>query len=569
MQWLVGIPSRFFKTLASCLAGGGMLLGTWMVSIVMPLSISRFEHFDQPFCRKSRQVAPLGLQSPLAKCSLVPIMRTLEKSSLITLLIVLLGILATTVGVCQEPIAQDSPRITPLVRVIQQIEPAVVGLFTPIGNNQISSGSGTIIHSAGYVLTNNHVLPEPQGFALFSDSKKARFEVVSRYPEFDLAIVKLIDVNTPLPTIRLGRSSEVINGEPIVVAGNPGGRGLVFTAGIVSAKEVLEGGPNAIVMSNYVNDRREKLIQFDAASNKGNSGGPLVNMDGEIIGIVSAVIEGEQNIGFAIPIDRAVRIAQRMIEPEWTHAKNTRIDLEPDSKQAIVRSVSAPKNDPGSSLSSSSIQPGDKIRAIFDDPVRSSFDWILLLETHLPKNDSLKLTIEREGKTLQVDWPLEPVEGIDSVQAETTNNGIRYEFYEGRFNEMPDFDKLEPVRGGISENLDVSAMAMGRNDRFAIRFFGHATVENDGLYRIVVVSDDGSKLYIHDELFIDNDGNHPAKPSGRIVRLKKGLLPIRVEYFQGDGLKSLFVIIEPCPDRRMINLKDMKFLQGERLKVIP
>ncbi|MFN9464416.1 MAG: PA14 domain-containing protein, partial [Planctomycetota bacterium] len=327
-----------------------------------------------------------------------------------------------------------------------------------------------------------------------------------------------------------------------------------------------EGGPNAIVMSNYVNDRRERLIQFDAASNKGNSGGPLVNMEGEIIGIVSAVIEGEQNIGFAIPIDRAVRIAQRMIEPEWTHAKNTRIDLEPDSKQAIVRSVSSPKSN---SPSSSSIQPGDIIRSIFDDQVQSSLDWILLLETHLPKNDSLKLTIERDGKTFQVDWPLEPAIGLESVQADTTKTGIRYEFYEGRFNEMPDFDKLEPVRGGMSENLDVATLSMGRNDNFAIRFNGFATVENDGLYRIVVVSDDGSKLYIDDKLFIDNDGNHPSKPAGRLVRLKKGLLPIRIEYFQGNGLKSLFVIIEPCPDRRMISLKDMKFLQGERLKTIP
>jgi S1-C subfamily serine protease len=498
-------------------------------------------------------------------------MQTLKNTYVQALIFGLLGFLTsplgqTALGLCQEPIPEDSPRITPLVKVIQQIEPAVVGLFTPIGNNQISSGSGTIIHSLGYVLTNNHVLPEPQGFALFSDSKKARFEVVSRYPEFDLAIVKLIDVATPLRTIRLGRSSEVINGEPIVVAGNPGGRGLVFTAGIVSAKEVLEGGPNAIVMANYVNDRRERLIQFDAASNKGNSGGPLVNMEGEIIGIVSAVIEGEQNIGFAIPIDRAVRIAQRMIEPEWTHAKNTRIELEPDSKQAIVRSVSTPKTD---SPKSETIEPGDKIRSIFDDPVQNSLDWTLLLETHLPKNDSIKLNIERAGKTIQIDWPLEPASGLETVQAETTKNGIRYEFYEGRFNEMPDFDELQPVRGGTSETLDVSTLSMGRNDNFAIRFFGHATVENEGLYRIVVVSDDGSKLYINDELFIDNDGNHPAKPSGRIVRLKKGLLPIRVEYFQGDGLKSLFVIIEPCPDRRMISLKDMKFLQGERLKTIP
>jgi S1-C subfamily serine protease len=122
------------------------------------------------------------------------------------------------------PPPDNSPRITPLVKVIRRIEPAVVGLFTPIGNNQISSGSGSIIHPEGYVLTNNHVLPEPQGFALFQDSKRVRFEVVSRYPESDLAIVRLLDIQPPLATIPIGISSEVINGEPIVVAGNPGGR---------------------------------------------------------------------------------------------------------------------------------------------------------------------------------------------------------------------------------------------------------------------------------------------------------------------------------------------------------
>ena len=478
-------------------------------------------------------------------------------------------------GYSQDSLPENSPRMTPLVKVIRQIEPAVVGLFTPIGNNQISSGSGSIIHPSGYVLTNNHVLPEPQGFVLMSDSKRARFEVVSRYPESDIAIVKLLDVATPLPAIRIGRIAEVINGEPIVVAGNPGGRGLVFTAGIVSAKDVREGGPNAMVMSNYVNDRRDRLIQFDAASNKGNSGGPLVNMDGEIIGIVSAVIEGEQNIGFAIPIDRAIRLAERMLEPEWTHGKTTRLKFDPLAKELKVLSVASSKATQAAapqsveSLPAESVQVGDTIRAIHGQPIRNWLDWELMLETHLPKSDALKLTIDRGDKTLQVDWPLAPIASLELVQAETTKTGIRYECNEGKFNEMPEFDKLEPLRGGISDTLDVAALSMGGNDNFAIRFVGHASIENDGLYRIVLVSDDGSKLYINDELFIDNDGNHPAKPSGRIVRLSKGLLPFRLEYFQGDGLKSLFLIIEPCPDRRMISLKDMKFLQGERLRTIP
>lgn len=482
------------------------------------------------------------------------------------LILSLFGTLSNSAGNYQDDLPEGSPRVTPLVKVIRKIEPSVVGLFTPIGNNQIASGSGSIVHPSGYVLTNNHVLPEPQGFALFSDAKRARFEVISRYPESDLAIVKLFDAPAPFPAIKIGRSAEVINGEPVVVAGNPGGRGLVFTAGIVSAKDVLEGAPNAMVMSNYVNDRRERLIQFDAASNKGNSGGPLVNMDGEIIGIVSAVIEGEQNIGFAIPIDRAVRLAQRMLEPEWTHEKTTRIELDPDAKTPVVRSIAKSNS---VDAAQDAIQPGDKLLSVFDQPISTPMDWQLLLETYLPRNDQLKLTLERSGQTVQVDWPLEMIQGLDSVQAENTKTGLRYEFYEGKFNEMPDFEKIEPVRGGMTDTLDVSNLSMGRNDNFAIRFAGHATIDNDGLYRIVLLSDDGSKLYINDQLFIDNDGNHPAKPSGRIVRLKKGLLPIRVEYFQGDGLKSLFLIIEPCPDRRMISLKDMKFLQGDRLRTIP
>jgi len=192
-----------------------------------------------------------------------------------------------------------------------------------------------------------------------------------------------------------------------------------------------------------------------------------------------------------------------------------------------------------------------------------------MLETLLPNRNQLTLTVERNGESIQVQWPLESIVGLKTIQAETTQTGIRYEFYEGKFNQMPDFDMLESVRGGVTESFDIAPLAMDRNQDFAVRFVGNAAIESDGLYRIVLVSDDGSKLYINDELFIDNDGNHPAKPSGRIVRLTKGLLPIKVEYFQGNGQMSLFLVIEPCEDRRMINLKDMKLLRGERLRTIP
>ena len=85
-------------------------------------------------------------------------------------------------------------------------------------------------------------------------------------------------------------------------------------------------------------------------------------------------------------------------------------------------------------------------------------------------------------------------------------------------------------------------------------------------HRIVLISDDGSKLFLNDRLFIDHDGNHPATPASRLVRLQAGLLPVKLEYFQGNGDKSLHLVVEPCQDRKNVSLKDMKLAQGERLR---
>lgn len=91
----------------------------------------------------------------------------------------------------------ELPRLTSLVKVIQNIQPAVVALFTPL-NNQIFSGSGTIIHEDGYLLTNNHALPADEGCALLPKSGPIRFRVVGRVPESDIAIIRLITIHAPV-----------------------------------------------------------------------------------------------------------------------------------------------------------------------------------------------------------------------------------------------------------------------------------------------------------------------------------------------------------------------------------
>lgn len=451
-------------------------------------------------------------------------------------------------GVAQE--GEGSPRMTPLVKVIQQIEPAVVALFTQ-SQNQLQVGSGTVIHEDGYVLTNNHVLPTVEGYALLPKSKPIHFRVVGRIPELDFAIIKL-DVTSKLPTVKLGRSDDLMNGESIAVAGNPGGRGTTFSSGIVSCRDLLEGGPNALIMTNYENSRRDTYIQFDAASNRGNSGGPLVNMEGELIGIVSAVVPNEQNVGLAIPVDRVRREFQRLLETELVRQAVVGLTTDLMRETAIVSSV-----EPNSPAAQSGIQVGDEILSVNGKATRHGIDWLLNLESELAPKGKLTLVIRR-GETVST-IPLvvgnpERWEGVptDKLQLQA---GLRYDLYSGKYHQLPDFSALPVKRSGTVETLDLATMSRGEEEYFCLRIRGYFHVQEEGLYRILLQSDDGSRMRLHGKLIIDNDGNHPPKAVGGMVRLGKGLHPIEIEYFQGNGAKSLQLFWERAELREQLCLK--------------
>ena len=448
----------------------------------------------------------------------------------------------------------ESPRRTPLVKVIQSIEPAVVALFTPMGD-QIISGSGTVIHEDGYVLTNNHVLPATEGFALLPKSGPIRFRVVGRVPESDIAIVRLITIKTPMAIVPLGRSADLMNGETVVVAGNPGGRGTVYTSGIVSSKSVLEGGPNALVMTNYENSRRDDFIQFDAASNRGNSGGPLVNMDGRVIGIVSAGVNGEQNVGLAIPIDRVLRQFEQMLEPELFHQKSIGLKIQPLASGAVVQTVQE-----GSPAEAAGMLVGDIIQSVNGTSLRHTADWILSLDELLAASEPLNLAVQRGTENVAVKVQPQEMPPLQAVEVKSTEPGLKYSFHHGKFNQMPDFSSIPTERSGVIPALGgrLKEVNQTREDFFAIRFEGYLKVKSDGLYRLVLVSDDGSRLFLHDKLTIDHDGNHPPKPASRVVRLKSGLQPLVIEYFQGNGDKRLELFIEECDNRESVSLRPIR-----------
>ena len=167
-------------------------------------------------------------------------------------------------------------------------------------------GSGFIISSDGYIMTNNHVVSDADKVTVqLLDGREYDAKVVGTDPPTDVALIK-IDADEKLPFLTLGDSDKLEVGDWVLAFGNPFGLSHTLTAGIVSAK-----GRSGIGLNDY-----ENFIQTDAAINPGNSGGPLVNLDGEVIGMNTAIFSrsgGYMGIGFAIPINMAKNVRQQLI----------------------------------------------------------------------------------------------------------------------------------------------------------------------------------------------------------------------------------------------------------------
>ncbi|MED5403941.1 MAG: Do family serine endopeptidase [SAR324 cluster bacterium] len=167
-------------------------------------------------------------------------------------------------------------------------------------------GSGSIVDSKGYILTNHHVVGEADRIlVILYDGTEKEAKLVGTDPESDIAVIKII--GNGLPVLPMGNSDKVLVGEDVIAVGNPFGLIQTVTYGIVSAK-----GRSNVGINEY-----ENFIQTDAAINPGNSGGPLVSLSGEIVGVNSAIYTrsgGYQGIGFAVPINMARKIMRALID---------------------------------------------------------------------------------------------------------------------------------------------------------------------------------------------------------------------------------------------------------------
>lgn len=231
---------------------------------------------------------------------------------------------ASCLIVASPTIGIAANRRTPVVEAVARTSPAVVSVqvvrmvaarsspfdaffrdFHPRRyQQQASQGSGVIISAQGYVLTNYHVIAVGGDIQLeLTDGRQFSAEVVGSSPDHDLAVLK-INTDTRLPFVPMGQSGDLLIGETVIAIGNPFGLAHTVTTGVISAV----GRTIEAEGRTYFD-----FIQTDASINPGNSGGALLNIQGSLIGVNTAVYGRAQGIGFAIPIDKARRIVDDLL----------------------------------------------------------------------------------------------------------------------------------------------------------------------------------------------------------------------------------------------------------------
>ncbi len=271
---------------------------------------------------------------------------------------------------------------------------------------RVGSGSGFIISPDGYVMTNNHVIEDFDKVEVtLTNGDSFSAQVVGTDPSIDLALLKIDPEGAQLPTLPLGDSSKLRVGEWVIAIGNPYEFDQTVTVGVVSGKERRVPLPNT-------DGGVVSFIQTDAAINLGNSGGPLLDARGNVVGINTAIRRQNyaEGIGFALPINQVSAVVQQLIEQGevrrgWIgirmsgsgidEATREYYDL-PDTNGVLVTWI-----DPDGPARKAGLNEWDVIREVDEDPVRDNLDMIAKISSRQP-GEKVRLNVLRQGKPLNM-----------------------------------------------------------------------------------------------------------------------------------------------------------------------
>lgn len=300
------------------------------------------------------------------------------------------------------------------------------------GNTPLSEslGSGFIIDGNGYIITNNHVVDKAESISItLSDNTKTEARVIGKDPKTDLALIK-IETKRPLNAVEFGDSDKIRVGDWVLAIGNPFGLGSSVTAGIVSAKSRdIESGPY------------DSFIQTDASINQGNSGGPMFNLQGEVIGISSAIFSttgASQGVGFAIPANLAGWVISQLKEHGEVKRGWIGIKIQPNTPEiADSLGISANQGVVVSGVTEqgpaqkAGLQAGDIVLSFNRQPIDNTKNLSrLIAETKIGTPAPIEIWRSGQKQTLTVpielmpeETPLSAAKETASDAAETPDNG--------------------------------------------------------------------------------------------------------------------------------------------------
>ncbi len=317
-------------------------------------------------------------------------------------------------------------------------------------------GSGVIISEDGYIVTNNHVVENSEKISItLNDKREFEASLIGTDPSTDLALLKINAKE--LPHITYGNSDELKVGEWVLAVGNPFNITSTVTAGIVSAK----GKNLGIIQDNY---RIESFIQTDAAVNRGNSGGALVNIRGELVGINTAIVSpsgGYAGISFAIPVSIVQKVVSDLIEFKAVQRAflgvtitEVTADLVKEKRLGKIEGVYVNDVREGGAAKAAGIEADDIILRINDVDVNSPSELTEQINRYRP-GDRVTVLIKRSGKMKQFNITLRNLQGDTKIVKSGT-----YETILGA--KLVELDSSEKKELGIDRGVKVAELSSGK-----------------------------------------------------------------------------------------------------------
>ena len=390
-------------------------------------------------------------------------------------------------------------------------------------------GCGIVFNKYGYVITTSRVMHQATSTtAKLLDGRTFPLTLLGLNDRLDLAVAKIEPDETFVPA-SLREEDDLMVGEMVLAMGySPKGR-LPLSPGIISAvgrPGFYECGGGRVEYAS--------MIQTDGRISELHSGAPLVNVMGEVIGMVLGSHPDADGVKFSLPMDTIFESLPQMLDVQRVRCFELGMTVEVHGPMAGT----VTRVETGSPADIAGVRAYSNVIAVDGRPLRIGLDFYHAVALH-EAGGKLELELLTAGKLARAVVTLGEARPRQAEEVEGLVGGINVQYYEGEWTGLPRFESLTPVHSGVAESIGLGSHA--GKDQFGLTFTGYIKVPQDGVYTFYLASDDGSRVSIGRKLVVNNDGLHGDTWAWGSISLAAGLHRISVEYFERSGGDRLTV----------------------------